>query len=127
MAFRCPQCKTPDSLEISASLELPPDRLSSEISLQVVTCSACKFRGLAVYEEPRANAAEIEAFRHTGYWVSPDAVESVLSEINACPDPHDRYCTCAAHTSLGQKDLGGGRWRGLLEMERSHTFKMRLA
>ena len=79
MAFRCPQCMTPDSLEIFNSIELPPDRQAHEISLQVVCCAACSFRGLAVYSEGRANIHELQTWQHIGYWVSPDAVDSVLS------------------------------------------------
>jgi hypothetical protein len=30
------------------------------------------------------------------------------------------------HTSLSQRDMHG-TWKGLLEMERAHTFLMRLA
>ena len=124
MAFRCPQCKTTDSLEIMTSIELPPDYRSTDISLQVVECSLCPFRGLAVYEEPRLGRRE--ASHHTGYWVSPDAVEAVLTAIQACPDRYNPRCQCRIHCVLGQADPYGP-WRGLLEMERSHTFTMRMA
>jgi hypothetical protein len=126
MAFRCPQCLTCDTLEIFTSIELPPDRQASEISLQVVSCAACKFRGLAVYQEGRANIHESQTWQHIGYWVSPDAVDSVLETIRACPNRLNPHCQCGAHTSLGQKDVRNC-WKGLLEMERGHTFLMRLA
>jgi hypothetical protein len=125
MPFRCPQCLTRDSLEIQNSIELPPDRQTEEISLQVIGCSICTFRGLAVYAEERGSFSGAETWKHIGYWVSPDAVDSVIAAIRSCPDAHNRDCTCPAHTSLGQKDLHG-QWRGLLEMERGHTFLMRL-
>jgi len=124
MSFRCPQCKTNNTLEIIQSIELPPDRRCDEISLQVVACSACTFRGLAVYEE-FLNGAETDLWKHVGYWVSRDAVESVLQAMRSCPDPHNPRCDCPAHTSLGQQDVYG-IWRGLLEIERGHTFSMRL-
>ncbi len=126
MPFRCPQCQTRDSLDIQLSIELSPDRQTEEISLQVIGCSACAFRGLAVYSEARGSFQGAETWKHIGYWVSPDAVESVSAAIRACPDPHSRACACPSHTGLGQKDLRG-EWRGLLEMERGHTFLMRLA
>ena len=126
MSFRCPQCKTRDSLEIISILELPPDAHSGEIALQVVECSACQFRGLAVYEEGRDSVPESESWAHTGYWVSPDAVESVLLATGQCPEPHNPQCRCSSHQALGKKDVYG-IWRGLLEMERAHTFTMRLA
>lgn len=126
MAFRCPQCLTRDSLEIAWALELPPDSLSEEISLQVVTCGVCKFRGLAVYEESRRGDPEVDTWQHIGYWVSPDSVDSIIDAIHACPDPHNPHCRCEAHLSLARKDVRGV-WHGLVEMERGHTFLMRLA
>jgi hypothetical protein len=125
MAFRCPQCLSPDSLGIDCSLELPPDRRSDEISLQVIACSACAFQGLAVYFEARGSCPESERWQHTGYWVSPDAVASIQMAVRSCPDPHNRDCACSAHTSLGEQDYRG-LWKGLLELERAHTFLMRL-
>lgn len=125
MAFRCPQCLLPDSLEIDCSIELPPDRQSEEISLQVIACRACAFAGVAVYWEARGSCPESERWQHIGYWVSPDAVASVRDAIRSCPRPHDRGCDCPAHTSLGAQDYRG-LWNGLLEMERGHTFLMRL-
>ena len=125
MAFRCPQCKTRDTLQIALSMDLPPDRLSDELSLQVVACRDCGFRGLAVYEVGRGDCPESESWKHIGYWVSPDAVESVSAAIGSCPEKRNPLCTCAAHTSLGKQDLRG-RWSGLLELERGHTFAMRL-
>jgi hypothetical protein len=125
MSFRCPQCQTPNSLEIDCSIELPPDRETEEISLQVVACGICIYQGVAVYAEARGSCPEAESWRHVGFWVSPDAVESVRKAIQACPDPHNRGCECDSHTALGQKDLHG-RWKGLLELERGHTFLMRM-
>jgi hypothetical protein len=52
-------------------------------------------------------------------------LHSVERAIRSCPEPHNPRCRCAAHASLGQRDLYG-LWRGLLEMERGHTFAMRL-
>lgn len=124
MSFRCPQCLTPDSLEIIQSFEILPDRRCDEISLQVIGCTACTFRGLAVYEE-LVHGAEVDTWRHTGYWVSRDAVETVLKAMRSCPNPYNAHCTCPAHASLGERDVYG-TWRGLLELERSHTFSMRL-
>ncbi len=125
MSFRCPQCKSVDSLKISSAIELPPDRLSQEITLQVVACQECGFRGLSVYEETRYGGKGEDGWVHTGYWVSSDAVESVEAAIASCPQPNNPRCTCQAHTELSQRNISE-IWRGLLEMERSHTFLMRL-
>ena len=126
MSFRCPQCKTLTSLDITSRIELPPDSRSEEITLQVVECTACGFGGLAVYEEPRHGFLEADDWAHIGYWVSKDAVESVKSAIRSCPNPYDSHCACTVHSSLSQKDVHGV-WKGLLEMERGHTFLMRMA
>jgi len=125
MSFRCPQCLTRNSLEITLSIELLPDRESDEISLLVVTCSACAFRGLAVYAESRHGRLDSESWEHIGYWVSPDAIESISAAIRSCPDPFNSRCSCHTHTSLGEQDVYG-KWCGLLELERGHTFKMRI-
>ena len=126
MSFRCPQCKTLTSLDITRRIELPPDSRSEEITLQVVECYACGFSGLAVYEEPRHGLLEADDWVHIGYWVSKDAVDSVKSAIQSCPNPDDPQCACPVHSSLSRKDIHGV-WNGLLEMERGHTFSMRLA
>lgn len=125
MAFRCPQCHSPGGLEIECSIELPPDRYSDEISLQIIRCRDCIYTGLAVYAEERGSCPECEGWRHLGYWVSPDAVEATRNAICACPNPHDRQCDCPAHRSLSEQDLTG-HWKGLLELERGHTFSMRI-
>lgn len=126
MSFRCPQCKMPASLDIIHRIELPPDSRSDEITLQIVECNTCGFNGLAVYEEPRHGMPEADDWEHIGYWVSRDAVESVKTAISSCPNPNNARCTCAVHTSLSQRDVHGV-WKGLLEMERAHTFLMRMA
>jgi hypothetical protein len=125
MPFRCPQCHQPDSLQITDSIDLSPDRHQDEIVLQVVGCSACNFRGLAVYAESRHASLDRDDFEHTGYWVSPDAISNILTAINACPEPRNPHCKCAVHTRLGEKDVYG-TWSGLLELKQAHTFSMRL-
>lgn len=126
MPFRCPQCLAKDSLKIRAAIELPPGRRSFENTLQVVACTACEFSALALYQEFRDNVPEAESWRHIGYRVSPDAVESVLAAIHSCPTPLEAGCQCPAHRSLVNQDLDGA-WRGLLELEHGRTFAMRLA
>jgi hypothetical protein len=125
MAFRCPQCFSPGSLQIIQSIELPNDRQWDEISLQAIRCSVCDFCGLAVYSE-LVSGAETDSWQHVGYWVSHDAFQSVMTAIQTCPNPQDRLCKYTAHTNLGRRDVHG-LWRGLLELECGHTFSMRLA
>lgn len=125
MSFRCPQCKSVGSLEICLAFELPPTSKSKEITLQIVGCEICSFQGLAIYEEIRYGGRGEESWVHTGYWVSKDAVDSVQAAILSCPHPNNHKCQCLAHTELSQGDIHH-IWRGLLELERSHTFLMRL-
>jgi hypothetical protein len=141
MSFRCPQCLTSDSLEITDGIDHFLDRDTSAagvgaygyrgdscsmgFSLQVVACSICTFRGLAIYSEGRGDYPESESWQHIGYWVSLDAVEAVSTAIRSCPDPHNPRCPCPAHAALAQHDVDG-QWRGLQELERGHTFSMRL-
>jgi hypothetical protein len=125
MAFRCPQCKSRNSLQIDKAMDLPPDHTPDELSIQVVACGACSFRALAVYDVGCGDCPESESWKHIGYWVSPDAVETVSAAIHSCPEPRNPLCQCSAHASLGRRDLHG-IWRGLLELERGHTFAMRL-
>lgn len=126
MLFQCPRCKFSSSLEITSSMALPPDRYAREVMLQVVQCKECNFSGLAIYEEARGSVVESETWRHTGYWVSPDAIRLVSLAIRECPNPLDSYCQCDSHISFGQKDSRNA-WRGLIELYRSHTFMMRIS
>ena len=109
MSFQCPQCLAPSSLEIIWSLSLPPDIRSDEICLQVVRCTACDFRGLAVYEETRRGPLDAEHWDHLGYRASPGLALSIETALRGCHDPVNPDCSCAAHRNFGQVDAQG-RW-----------------
>jgi hypothetical protein len=111
MPFRCPECLS-TSLEIARTIELPPDSRSDEITLQVMECSGCGFRALAVYEESRRGALDSEAWEHCGYQASPASLQSIAAAIEACPAPRDPHCPCPSHRILGRRDALG-RWQGL--------------
>jgi len=106
--FRCPACAA-DALAIGASLELPPDTRSDEITLQLVACARCGFRGVAVYEESRRGGMSDEAVDHTVRDVEPSEVDRLAASIGACPEPRRATCACAAHRALGAPDARG-RW-----------------
>jgi hypothetical protein len=110
MPFRCPECLSA-SLETTRSIELPPDSRSDEITLQVMACSSCGFRALAVYEESRRGALDSEAWDFNAYRVGLEVVESVAASIEACPAPGNPRCPCPVHQALGKAD-DRGRWQG---------------
>jgi hypothetical protein len=123
--FRCPECSIANSLYISASIELPPDSRSDEITLQIVTCRACRFEGLAVYEESRRGALDSESVDHRGYHASQGDVRELKRLIGDCPKPHDARCSCPTHRRLGRRNAAG-RWNALDKLHHLGTFRMEL-
>jgi hypothetical protein len=112
MPFLCPQCATPKALNISLSLELPPDSRSDEITLQILECSQCGFAGIGVYEESRRGALDSESFHHIGYHVSADELARLRELVQRCRNPRNSRCQCVAHRTLGRRNASG-RWEGL--------------
>ncbi|MFQ5400288.1 MAG: hypothetical protein ACE5E7_11905 [Anaerolineae bacterium] len=102
MSFRCPSCETADSLKIVSALELPPDVRSDEITLQIVRCTGCGFRGAAVYEESRRGSLDSESWHHDGYYVDESDLNLLISIMGHCPTPDNDECRCPAHRLLGQ-------------------------
>jgi ferredoxin len=125
MSFKCPNCHEAAALNIVNSLQVPPDDRSDDILLQVIGCSQCGFRGLAVYEESRRGALETDSWDHTGYKVDSQVVEDIEQAIRRCPDPFDWRCQCPAH--LRFSDNPGRRgWTGLKNLPVQGTFRMNL-
>jgi hypothetical protein len=120
MSFECPECSaTPGSLRIEASIELPSDIRSDEITLQIVSCSHCHFEAVAVYEESRRGRLDNESVDHTGFRVGKENVGTLRRLIGQCPSPRKSSCRCRAHRALGGRDAGG-RWNGLRRYCRAH-------
>jgi hypothetical protein len=111
MALVCPRCRD-DTLVISASLELPGDCRSDEITVQVVDCAACGFEGLAVYEESRRGGFDSESVDHRAHAAAPEVVGSLRRQLAGCRQHANPRCRCAAHVALGEKNANG-RWIGL--------------
>jgi hypothetical protein len=126
MSFECPECTRVGSLGIVASIDLPSDVRSDEIVLQVLKCGACGFRGMAIYEESRRGALDIDTWEHTGYRVSELQVDSVHEAILLCPDPAQPSCRCEAHRMLGPVD-DLGRWQAPEGISGAISFPMRLS
>jgi hypothetical protein len=124
MPFLCPECNN-KSLNITFSLELPPDSRSDEIMLQVVECRQCGFGGLAVYEESRRGVLDSESVDHTGYRVAAKDLAAVRRLIRRCPRRKDPSCRCEAHRHLGSRDASG-RWNRLADIEVEGAFWLEL-
>ena len=123
MPFLCPECAQP-ALEIEASLELPPDAWWDEITLQLVRCARCTFKGAAVYQESRRGALDSEAVDHWGCRLREDAFAAFESAMKVCPDPRSLDCPCAAHLEWSRTDDAGFWLNPLVDAER---FPMLLA
>jgi len=107
---------------VTALIELPPDAWSDEIEVEIVECSGCQFRGVAVDEESRRGALDSECTRHVGYRVTEEEFESLRDAIERCPDPANRGCKCPYHRSVAQalawgEELRGANWRHRFRME----------
>jgi hypothetical protein len=117
----CGECGARNTIEIVQSLELPPDSRSDDIILQVVKCTKCGFKGLAVYEESRRGALDSESWSHTAYRVSNQDLKAISAAIRSCPSPRNPKCRCRSHRYLGKRD-SGGRWSGLVDVEIESSF-----
>jgi len=92
-------------------LELPPDGMSDEATLQVVECERCNARFGAVYEESRRGRSELwHHFFVLSERASVDALERIM---RACPTPTDAECACRVHLALGR----GGAVQRAQELE----------
>ncbi len=109
----CPTCQT-NTLNITQSLELPPDVRNDEISLQAVQCASCGLQALAVYRESRRGSLGSESWVHEGYRVSEVDFQRVSGLIGACPNATDKRCPCESHTVLGHQTEY--HWDGLAKM-----------
>jgi hypothetical protein len=121
MAFRCPECSMGNSLNILKSIELPADSRSDEITVQIIACRSCRFRGLAVYEESRRGVLDRESIDHRGYKVDAKTLAQYTQMIRRCPSPRDPECGCETHRAFSMRD-GRGRWVGLQGIDRNNSF-----
>jgi Zn ribbon nucleic-acid-binding protein len=124
MTFFCPDCKTPNSLIISASIELPPDAWWDELTLQIVECRQCGLGALGVYQESRRGALDSEVFHHSAYRMETQDMAKVRELINRCPAPHHIRCTCEIHQELAGQDAAG-HWNALGALLQNGAFELR--
>jgi len=125
MPFTCPKCQSPDqTLNIVDSLELPPDSLYDEITLQILKCSKCSFSGIAIYEESRRGALDNEFTSHTAYQIEKENLTKIKDMIRRCPEPSNALCECKAHKVLGTQN-SSGRWKGITGLNKRMKFEMK--
>lgn len=124
MSFNCPACGRQRTLVINRSITLPPDSRSDDIILQTLRCSACRFRGAAVYEESRRGSLDAESWDHRGYSLDEADWEWLSKTMARCPNPKDKRCRCEAHKALGGRDASG-RWLMPESFSWQRSFPMR--
>jgi hypothetical protein len=77
MAFKCSSCGDP-RLEISFSLELPPQGDDDEVTVQTLKCAGCGFYGVAVYRESRHGTLGSESWSYDGYPIEDEGAGTPL-------------------------------------------------
>jgi len=108
--FVCPRCGA-KGLKIVKSMDLPPDRRSDDVILQITECHSCSFKGLALYEESRRGAMGGESFEHTGFWPSDEALTKVEAIFSFCSYLRDKRCGCEGHKRAVLATSCGKKWR----------------
>jgi hypothetical protein len=106
MAFLCPECNS-DALDLIASMELPPDAQSDEITIEIWARPDCRFQGVSVYEESRRGAWDSDSWHRSGYRLSEQALAMLIKSIKRCPKPDSRQCGCRLHRRQSQTGPGG--------------------
>jgi hypothetical protein len=125
MPFICPQCLRADSLHTKAAIELRSDNRSDEISMQLVSCLACDFTGLIVYEESRRGALDSENYDLQGWHVDPKTYRDLMDQMNGCVVSSNSRCECETHRRFGQQDQQG-RWVGPPLPPNSQAFAVQM-
>jgi hypothetical protein len=102
----CPRCGAAD-FRVEASIELPADARSDEITLQCVTCPACGLRGAGVYQESRRGRLDAEAWEYKVHDLDEQVWMRLRALLLTCPHPSHRTCGCAAHRFFRAQDENG--------------------
>lgn len=124
MSLTCPKCEAPDrTLDIKERIELPPDSLYDEITIQVIKCTECDFSGVAVYEESRRGSLDDEVSNHYGYKVNNRNLKKLRRMIDQCPEPSNWDCNCGIHKDLGATNFRG-RWSGIKKIKTGSKFSL---
>jgi hypothetical protein len=111
-------------LNIILRIELPPDNRSDEISVQILYCSNCEFKGLGIYEESRRGSMLRESINHRGIYLPKDLLETIHGKIQCCPEPHNPHCLCDSHNYF--KIVDNYRWNWLNTLNQCGVFEISL-
>jgi hypothetical protein len=103
MGLVCPKCSE-TNMKIVSQIQLPPDSRSDEVSVQILKCKKCNFKGLAVYEESRRGPLDDESIHHRVFNVSETLLREIKEKISLCPTPKKINCKCMTHFELKKKD-----------------------
>lgn len=80
MSFACPRCGQ-DTLQITASIRIPPGLQWDEELLQTVACVACGLVAVARYSESHRGAMGQESVWHRAEPVTPETYSRVREAI----------------------------------------------
>ena len=94
----CPGCQK-GSLEIKASMELPPFDGQS-LSCQLVQCPSCEKSGVVWYEVDCAD--DCWSWHHQGYSLPREAWDKLSTCLDLCPDKTNNRCQCETHIWLSK-------------------------
>ena len=81
MGFICPKCRG-ISLEITSTIELPPDSRSDEITVQILKCTKCGFDHHAALDFHHEDPTEKEY--NVNRLVSDGRFKKAYAEIEKC-------------------------------------------
>ncbi len=109
--FRCPGCKE-ISLDIIDGLEVVPQGIYQEASVQICQCKKCGLTASATYEESRAGGLDGEIVHHYGCQIEKTEYDELEKLIESCPDSSNKKCKCDSHKQLCSmyKKLGQALW-----------------
>lgn len=70
--FFCPKCNKTDVLDIVDSIEIRADEKFDEIAIQLVNCTKCPNKGMAIFTESKDKGA-----MQQGYWLGKDEYDAL--------------------------------------------------
>lgn len=129
-ALECPRCLVRDgAFTITHSIALPPGLRegADDLSLQIVACGSCGFRGAAVYEARQGTSPESDSWSHFGFNAPEEKLDELATMIGTCPAQDDPRCGCSAHVVIETRIQG--KWAPPVPIPRDlrSTFPMRVA
>lgn len=97
MLFHCPSCSL-DTLELTRSLDLPPNDGFSDRAIQFLHCSVCDFSAAGFYHERSSPESEVDHFCFR--IPSGSSAKKFQDLLASCQSPTQKDCSCSAHSFL---------------------------